>query len=123
MFASSPFDRNTEWASGQPDPELPFRGFVLLALALLAALVLLAGCSTAPKPKAAPPAPIVAKVAIPVPCAIEQVPMPAYPGDLIRRGDDIYTLARLAMADRRVRIAERDRLRAANNNPCPEVKP
>ncbi|USQ99548.1 hypothetical protein [Sphingomonas aerolata] len=45
--------------------------------------------------------------------------MPAYPGDLIEDEDDVYTLARLSMADRRVRIAERDRLRAANETPCP----
>lgn len=101
-----------------------FRRLWLRGLILFTPIPLLA-CSTAaeaPRPKleAAPPAPIVAKVAIPVPCAIEAVPMPDYPGNLIREGDDIYTLARLSMADRRVRIAERDRLRAANANPCPE---
>jgi hypothetical protein len=84
----------------------------------------LAGCMHAaapelPKLEPVPAAPTIAKVAIGVPCAVEQVPMPAYPGDLARKGDDVYTLARLAMADRRVRIAERDRLRAANSNPCP----
>ncbi|MBB3910128.1 hypothetical protein [Sphingomonas desiccabilis] len=101
------------------------RRWVLRGLILFAP-VPLAACGVTPeRPQlnAAPPAPVVAKVALPVPCAVEQVPMPAYPGDLIRKGDDVYTLARLAMADRRVRIAERDRLRAANNNPCPEVTP
>ncbi|WP_375292283.1 hypothetical protein [Sphingomonas melonis] len=97
------------------------RGIILWTPALA-----LAACSTAPeRPKlqTAPPAPVVAKVAVPVACVVEQVPMPAYPGDLVRKGDDIYTLARLAMGDRRVRIAERDRLRAANANPCPEINP
>lgn len=90
----------------------------------LPASLALAACGAdkaPPQLNAAPPAPVVAKVAIPVACAIEQVPMPAYPGDLVRKGDDVYTLARLAMADRRVRIAERNRLRAANASPCPEV--
>lgn len=85
---------------------------------------LLAACGSQvahPALNAAPPAPVVAKVAVPAACEIEQVPMPAYPGDLVQKGDDVYTLARLAMADRRVRIAERDRLRAANANPCPEI--
>ena len=83
---------------------------------------LLASCGTdqvRPPLNPAPPPPVIAKIAVPVTCEIEQVPMPAYPGDLLRGDDGIYTAARLAMADRRVRIAERDRLRAANNNPCP----
>ena len=72
-----------------------------------------------PQLNLAPPQPVIAKVAIPVACVIEQVPMPAYPGELARAEDDIYMAARLTMADRRVRIAERDRLRAANTSPCP----
>lgn len=96
-----------------------FRRWVLRGLIVFTPIPL-AACGARPQLNAAPPAPVIAKVAIPVACQIEQVPMPAYPGDLIRKGDDVYTLARLAMADRRVRIAERDRLRAANANPCPE---
>lgn len=94
----------------------------LRGIILWTPIVALAACgSTKERPQVlpAPPAPVIAKVAIPVACAIEQVPMPEYPGDLIRNEDDVYTLARLAMADRRVRIAERDRLRAANATPCP----
>ena len=102
----------------------PYQWAAMLALAVGLAL-LMGGCSNGPRIAPAPPPPVVAKIAVPVDCEIEQVPMPAYPGDLVRLGDDVYTLARLAMADRRVRIAERDRLRAANKNPCPasEVKP
>jgi hypothetical protein len=100
------------------------RGIILWTpIPPLIALAACSGAPTRPKLQAAPPAPVVAKVAIPVTCEIEQVPMPAYPGDLVRKGDDVYTLARLAMADRRVRIAERDRLRAANATPCPPVTP
>ena len=85
----------------------------------IAVLFLFGGCAKGPTIQPAPPPPVIAKVAIPVDCIIEQVPLPEYPGSLVRKGDDVYTLARLAMADRRVRIAERDRLRAANANPCP----
>lgn len=101
-----------------------FWRYWLRGLILFTPIALVACGKPAERPKleAAPPPPVVAKVAVPVPCAIEQVPMPDYPGNLIRKGDDVYTLSRLAMADRRVRIAERDRLRAANANPCPEVK-
>ena len=96
----------------------------LRGMILWTPIVTLAACgSTAERTKVlpAPPAPTIAKVAIPVACVIEHVPMPAYPGDLIQSEDDVYTLARLSMADRRVRIAERDRLRAANAAPCPGV--
>ena len=93
------------------------RGIILWTPAL--ALGACGSRAEAPRVLPAPPAPVVAKVAIPVACVIERVPMPAYPGDLIEDEDDVYTLARLSMADRRVRIAERDRLRAANETPCP----
>lgn len=96
----------------------------LRGIILWTPIVALAACGAKqerPQLQAAPPPPVVAKVAVPVACEIEHVPMPAYPGDLVRKGDDIYTLSRLAMADRRVRIAERDRLRAANATPCPEI--
>jgi hypothetical protein len=97
------------------------RGFLLVTPAL--AMTACGRPADRPQLQVAPPPPVVAKVAVPVPCVVEQVPMPAYPGALIRDTDDVYTAARLAMADRRVRIAERDRLRAANSNPCPEVTP
>jgi hypothetical protein len=101
----------------EPDPN-PFKMLLILALCVLT-IMALAGCSGKPRINPAPPAPVIAKIAIPVDCVISQVAVPAYPGDMVRIGDDVYTLARLAMADRRVRIAERDRLRAANANPCP----
>lgn len=93
------------------------RGLVFITPAM--AMACTPGQARRPQLNAAPPAPVVAKVAIPVACEIEQVPFPAYPGELIRETDDVYSAARIAMADRRARIAERDRLRAANKNPCP----
>ena len=93
------------------------RGIILWTPAL--ALAACGAPQARPQLQPAPVAPVVAKVAIPIACVIERVPMPAYPGDLIEDEDDVYTLARLSMADRRVRIAERDRLRAANETPCP----
>ncbi|MBB3693037.1 hypothetical protein [Sphingomonas sp. BK580] len=93
------------------------RGFVFVTPAL--AIACAPAKAPLPQLNAAPPAPVIAKVAVPVACEIEQVPAPAYPGELIRDNDDIYAASRIAMADRRARIAERDRLRAANSNPCP----
>ena len=94
-----------------------WRGMILWTPLALAAC----GSQVAPPPAltAAPPPPTVAKIAIPVACEIAQVPFPAYPGDLVQAEDDVFVLARLVTADRRVRIAERDRLRAANATPCP----
>lgn len=102
------------------EPSLPPSQYIWLLALIVGLLLLLTGCGSPPKTiPPAPPPPVIAKVIVPVDCEIEQVPLPAYPGDLARLGDDIYTLSRIAMADRRVRIAERDRLRAANKNPCP----
>lgn len=69
-----------------------------------------------------PPPPaetVVAKVPVPVPCEIKQIPKPDYPARTARKGDDIFTLAKTAAADRRVRIGETEQLRAANQTPCP----
>lgn len=74
------------------------RGIILWTPAL--ALAACGSTQARPQLQPAPVAPVVAKVAIPVACVIERVPMPAYPGDLIEDGDDVYTLARLSMADR-----------------------
>ena len=98
-------------------------GRIKLAILLVfPPLVSLTACAkpqdAPPQLQVAPPAPVVAKVIVAAPCVVETVPMPDYPGDLSRDDDDVYTAARLAMADRRVRIAERDRLRAANADPC-----
>lgn len=101
------------------EPNMGPKQWVLLFLLCIGLMFLLGGCNSKPTIQPAPPPPVIAKIAVPVDCVIEQVPLPSYPGSLARIGDDIYTLARLAMADRRVRIAERDRLRAANANPCP----
>lgn len=74
------------------------------------------------KPSATLPPPpsetVIAKVAVPVPCEIAQVPQPAYPAKQARRGDNVFDLAKAAAADRRVRIGETEQLRAANTSPC-----
>jgi len=80
---------------------------------------LLPACSTTNRlPPQAPPA-VEVKVPVPVPCEIEQVPGPSYPAAQARQGMSIYDLTRIALADRRVRMGENERLRAATNNPCP----
>lgn len=87
--------------------------------------VVLSGCSKPPvTPLPPPPAEtVVAKVAVPVSCEIAQVPVPDYPARLARPGDDIFTLSKIAAADRRVRMAETEKLRASSNNPCPAKEP
>lgn len=89
-------------------------------------LLPLAAMACAPRPAQLPPPPsetVIAKVVIPVPCEIAQVPQPAYPAATARKGDDIFTLAKTALADRRVRMGETEQLRAANTTPCPGATP
>lgn len=89
------------------------------ALWLAPLAIMLGGCAGRDRlPPQAPPAMRV-DVPIPVACRIEQVAVPAYPAAQARPGMSIYELSKIALADRRVRMAENERLRAANNNPCP----
>lgn len=85
-------------------------GMVLLA----AAVTVLPGCTrtvTVPGPA------VEVKVPVPVACEIEQVPAAERPR--AARGMSHYDLTKVALADRRVLMAENERLRAANSNPCP----
>jgi hypothetical protein len=68
------------------------------------------------KPRAA----IEVKVPVPVACEIEQVP--ASKRITAPKGSGIFDLAKLTAADRRRLMAENERLRAANNNPCPVIQ-
>ena len=89
------------------------RGLVLLAPTAAMA------CTPATNPLPAPPQkPVIAKVAIPVPCEIAQVPVPDYPSRVARKGDDIFTLAKIALAELEVRRGETVELRAANTGGC-----
>ena len=67
----------------------------------------------------APPSEVIeASVVIPVACEIEQVPVPSYPAQQARKGDDIFTLSKIIAADRKVRQGENVELRAANTGGC-----
>lgn len=100
-------------------PYTPMLTMWSAALAFLAAS-LLAGCSTRPAALPAPPAdPVIAKVAVPVPCEIAQVPKGEDPAKGARKGDNVFDLAKRALASRRALQAENEELRAANKTPCP----
>lgn len=95
------------------------------SLSLTLALLALSACGSRPKsrPEPAPPAPVQqVKVVVPVPCQIEQVPVKDRPSRKARKGDDIHTLTKIALADRRVLTAENGELRAANSSPCPGAR-
>lgn len=66
-----------------------------------------------------PADPIIAKVLVPVPCVVAQVPKSEDPAARARKGDDIFTLAKIAAAGWRVLLGENAELRAANSDPCP----
>lgn len=83
----------------------------LIVAAVLAFLVLSACTKTVTVP-----GPVVeVKVPVPVPCKVEQVA----PTERLRTtSKDVYDLAKTVAADRRQLMAENERLRAANANPC-----
>lgn len=82
-------------------------------------LLLLGACASRPKAPPQVPSVVEVKVPLPVPCEIEQVPVPNYPAAQARRGLTAFELAKIVAADRRVRMGEIERLRAAAKNPCP----
>lgn len=96
--------------------------FHLVAIVLgVAAFLVLTACQSRPKnpPSVIPPAPVQeVKVAVPVPCKIEQVAPKDRPSKQARKGDSIFDLTKIALADRRVLTAENTELRAANTSPC-----
>jgi hypothetical protein len=94
------------------------RAFIFVTPAL--ALVSCGGKQLVPLP-AAPADPVVAKVIVPVPCEIAQVPPTEDPAGRARKGDDVFTLSKIALASRRVLKGEIGELRAANTTPCPGV--
>lgn len=86
---------------------------------ILAAIGLgLAACSTP-----AGPTPKAIEVLVPVtqPCEVAQVqssPLPSAGGV----PNDIFEAVKRVLADRQVLLGDREKLQAANSNPCPEVK-
>jgi hypothetical protein len=57
------------------------------------------------------------RVPVPVPCEIEQVPKTELPQ--VSPTDGLFRLAQIALAKIGLLEAENERLRAANNDPCP----
>lgn len=91
------------------------RGFLLFLPA-----VLMASCGHKKDLGSTPPPadPVVVKVAVPVPCKVAEVPKSEDPAVRARKGDDVFTLAKIAAASRRVLLGENGELRAANDKPC-----
>lgn len=91
------------------------RTLILLPLALA-----LAACATT---KDIPPAaPEAVEVLVPVtkPCEIAQVansPLPSAPGVPL----DIFEAVKRVLADRQVLLGDREKLQAANSDPCPTI--
>lgn len=77
-----------------------------------------AGCTQTPKLRSAPPAPVIAKVAIPVPCEVAKIPKPDRPKRLAELTDPIWTAARLIVADHMLLEAYAKELEVALVDPC-----
>lgn len=90
-------------------------------LGATALLLILSACATVQKPPSRGAKEVL--VPVPVACEIKTVDRPAYPSAQAKKGDGIFTLAKIAAADRKVRAAENERLRAANTSPCPPAAP
>ncbi len=85
-------------------------------------LFALTGCASKPlTPPQAPPA-VEVMIPVPVPCQVAQVPRSPLPSRSRAIPNDIFDAVKIVLADRAVLKADRERLIAANSNPCP-VKP
>lgn len=73
--------------------------------------LLLAGCATTET------LPREVLVPVPVPCEIEQVPVSEMP--TVSSNMNVFEAAQVRMAQLKLLLAERERLRAANTTPCP----
>jgi len=93
------------------------REWLARGLLLFITTGLVSACANTEPLPSAPPAPAVVKIPVPVACEIEKVPQPDYPKARADMG--IYELTQVVLAERRVRMGETERLRAANENPCP----
>lgn len=101
------------------------RYWILRGLLFITPVFALTACgdekvSSLPPP---PAPPIEVKVAVPVACEIAQVPAAEDPAVRARKGDDVFTLAKISAASRHVLQGEVKELRAANLTPCPGGKP
>lgn len=92
----------------------------LIVLFVCGIIFMLPGCGPKHVEPPAPPAVQEVRVAVPVQCEVAQVAKPADPAKQARKGDDIFTLSKIAAASRRVLMGENVELRAANNSPCPK---
>ena len=95
--------------------------FRLTVAAIALALVIgLAGCGA--PPRSTPGKPVEVKVAVREACQPAQVKPSTLPSS---QGfpADIYEAVKRVLADRAVLLGDRERLVAANTDPCPEVKP
>jgi hypothetical protein len=99
-----------------PKPKLP-AWIVALAVALIFLPILSACGQNHVNPIPAPPPPIV-KVAVPVPCEVATVAEPVRPAAQARADDDIFTLVKVLLADRKVVEGEAKELRTVNEAAC-----
>lgn len=96
-----------------------------LSLALLVLATILVGLSSgcahrAPLPP--PPAPPAIEVLVPIakPCEVQKVEKSALPSAL-GLPNEIFEAVKRVLADRAILLSDREKLAAANSDPCPEV--
>lgn len=70
-----------------------------------------------------PSAPEALPVYIPIvkPCEVAKVPKSPLPSDDVVVPDDIFEAVKLALSDRAVALSDREKLAAANDDPCPPL--
>lgn len=97
------------------------RDAALVIIVVWVAAIALSACSTTSLP---PPAPPAVPVYIPVTeaCEVEQVESSTLHTD-DGAPDDIYEATKQLLADLGLLKSDREKLQAANSDPCPEVQP
>lgn len=87
----------------------------VLHVSLLTMALILSGCATREVR-----IPVETKIPVPVACEIEQVEQTALP--VAPENGTIFDRAKVAAARIKLLMAENEKLRAANTNPCPAPK-
>lgn len=97
------------------------RSVLLAGIAGVAALSI--GSCAARQPIVPPPAPEAIPVYIPIPkpCEVEKVAKSRLVTEELGAGDDLYEAVKRVLADRSILKADREKLVAANDAPCPPL--
>lgn len=96
--------------------------YIIIFFWLICLTLSLPGCSSKPLTPPQAPSAVEVLVPVPVPCKVAQVPSSKLPSAIVTIPRDIFEAVKIVLADRATLKADRERMAAANSDPCPESK-